>query len=66
MITLRKAIILAMAAGTLAGCKLHSGEVQLHESLGSVSFDGGKTLNLSTGFGSGAYHRPGDPANVAT
>lgn len=64
MNTLRKAIILAMAAGTLAGCKLHSGEVQLHESLGSVSFDGGKTLNLSTGFGSGAYHRPGDPSNV--
>jgi hypothetical protein len=64
MSTLRKAIILAMAAGTLAGCKLHSGEVQITDSLGSVSFDGGKTLNLSTGFGSGAYHRPGDPANV--
>lgn len=64
MITLRKAIILAMAAGTLAGCKMHSGEVQLEESLGSVAFDGGKTLNLSTGFGSGAFHRPGDPANV--
>lgn len=64
MINLRKAMILAMAAGTLAGCKLHSGEVQLHESLGNVAFDGGNTLNLSTGFGSGAYHRPGDPSNV--
>lgn len=61
---IRKALVVGMAACALTGCKLESGEVQLHESLGSVAFEGGKTLNLTTGFGSGAYHRPGDPANV--
>ncbi|MEI2387618.1 esterase-like activity of phytase family protein [Breoghania sp. JC706] len=32
--------------------------------LGSVSFPNGKSIDLSVGFGSGAYHRPGDPENV--
>lgn len=61
---IRNAIVIGLTACAITGCKLESGEVQLVESLGSVSFDGGKTLNLTTGFGSGAYHRPQDPANV--
>src|SRR3990167_7113447 len=61
---IRNVIVVGLAACALTGCKLESGEVQLTESLGPVSFEGGKTLNLTTGFGSGAYHRPQDPANV--
>lgn len=33
-------------------------------SLGQAAFDGGKTLNLSVGVGSGAYRRADAPANV--
>jgi hypothetical protein len=32
--------------------------------LGSFSFDGGKTLNLSVGIGSGAFRHPNDPRDV--
>jgi hypothetical protein len=32
--------------------------------LGSFSFEGGKTLNLSVGIGSGAFRHPNDPPNV--
>lgn len=64
MAFIRKAIAVSVAAGALSGCLLESGDVQLVETLGSVTFEGGKTLSLTTGFGSGAYHRPGDPAQV--
>ncbi len=40
------------------------GAVVLKESLGTVNFAGGASLELEVGFGSGATHRPGDPANV--
>ncbi len=40
------------------------GSATLSEPLGSVSFAGGNTLALEVGFGSGATHRSGDPANV--
>jgi hypothetical protein len=32
--------------------------------LGEVRFAGGRTLALSVGIGSAAYHRPGDPADI--
>ncbi len=32
--------------------------------LKTVTFASGKVMPLTIGFGSGAYHRPGDPANV--
>jgi hypothetical protein len=32
--------------------------------LGRFTFPGGKTLDLSVGIGSAAYHRPGDPADI--
>ncbi|MEO5728327.1 MAG: esterase-like activity of phytase family protein [Byssovorax sp.] len=32
--------------------------------LGDVDFPGGKTLHLSIGFGSGAFHAAGDPENI--
>ena len=32
--------------------------------LGTYSFEGGKTLNLTVGIGSGAFRGPNDPANV--
>jgi hypothetical protein len=32
--------------------------------LGRFAFAGGKTLELSVGIGSAAYHRPGDPADI--
>lgn len=40
------------------------GRAVLKESLGSVAFSGGNSLALEVGFGSGATHRTGDPANV--
>jgi hypothetical protein len=33
-------------------------------SIGPYSFEGGKTLRLSVGIGSSAFHHPSDPANV--
>ena len=32
--------------------------------IGPFSFDGGKTLNLSVGIGSGAFRHPNDPPNA--
>jgi hypothetical protein len=32
--------------------------------IGPYSFDGGKTLNLTVGIGSAAFHHPNDPANM--
>lgn len=32
--------------------------------LGKSAFPGGKTVDLRVGIGSGAFHRPGDPANM--
>lgn len=32
--------------------------------LGRFTFQGGKTMELSVGIGSAAYHRPGDPADI--
>jgi hypothetical protein len=32
--------------------------------LGRYEFKGGKTINVRLGIGSGAYYRPGDPANM--
>jgi len=40
------------------------GSAILKESLGTVTFSGGNSLALEVGFGSGATHRAGDPANV--
>jgi hypothetical protein len=33
-------------------------------SLGTYAFEGGKTLNLTVGIGSGAFRHPADPPNV--
>jgi len=72
----RSAISLALlSALSLSGCsedllpdtsEWHGGEgsAVLKESLGSVTFTGGNTIALEVGFGSGATHRTGDPADV--
>lgn len=38
--------------------------ITVSQPLATVSFQGGQALNLDVGIGSGAYHYPGDPANV--
>ena len=40
------------------------GSATLSEPLGAVAFSAGNSLTLDVGFGSGATHRAGDPANV--
>lgn len=40
------------------------GKVGIKESLADVDFKGGKKLNLDVGIGSGAFHMPGDPADI--
>jgi hypothetical protein len=64
-------LIGATAGAVLATCAA-AADVTIREhysddtllTLGSYSFDGGKTLNLTVGIGSGAYRGPNDPPNV--
>lgn len=49
--------------GTI-GTELRSAQFVVNESLGSVSFAGGNTLNLSLSVGSGAFHVPDDDRDV--
>lgn len=37
--------------------------IEINEPMGSVSFQGGKTLALEVGVGSGAFHSPNDPVD---
>ena len=70
----RSTISLALLSALgLAGCADNAAEQDwtggegaaiLSEPLGTVSFSGGNRLDLEVGFGSGATHRDGDPANV--
>ncbi len=40
------------------------GVIDVNQPLATVSFAGGKVLNLDVGVGSGAFHFPSDPANI--
>ena len=61
--------VAGIAALLLAGTAM-SGEAKIFETksainnLSTVMVDGGKALDLTVGLGSGAYRRPGDPANM--
>lgn len=55
---------LAVSTAALSGCFLEPGEIVMEKPLGSVEFNGGNTLSLTVGFGSGAYHRPGDDERI--
>ena len=57
---------LVMAAGAAAGdvtIRLHHADDTLLR-IGPYTFEGGKTLNLTVGIGSSAFHHPSDPPNV--
>jgi len=41
-----------------------AGIAAVKEALGSVAFNGGKTLDLDVGIGSGAFHMPGDDPTI--
>jgi len=74
----RSAVNLAMFAAVgvwLSGCASDTqeendhwlggeGSASITIPLADVTFAGGNTLNFDAGVGSGAFHRPGDPANV--
>ena len=67
----KKALLPLMCGLALTGCKdieLTEGSFTMSKSLGEVTFkkDGVSSapLALDTGFGSGAYHYPGDPNNI--
>jgi hypothetical protein len=49
-------------ADSIAARFLYSDDTLL--SLGAYAFEGGKTLNLTVGIGSGAFRHPSDPPNV--
>jgi hypothetical protein len=61
-------LVLGLAAACAGGAA--AGDLQMLSSsdpalqLGSATFKGGETLQLSVGIGSGAFHAPGDPATV--
>ncbi|WP_430471275.1 esterase-like activity of phytase family protein [Thalassospira lucentensis] len=61
--------VAGIAALLLAGTAM-SGEAKIFETksainnLSTVMVDGGKARDLTVGLGSGAYRRPGDPANM--
>jgi hypothetical protein len=52
----------AACADSIEARYLYSDDTLL--SLGSYSFEGGKTLNLTVGIGSAAFRHPNDPPNV--
>jgi hypothetical protein len=63
---LAAAIVIALATGAMAAditIREHTSDDTLLR-LGEYKFDGGKTLNLTVGVGSGAYRGPNDPPNV--
>lgn len=68
---MRRAAALLTASLCLPGAALAQGSLQILRSndpilgLGSFAFEGGKTLELSVGIGSGAFRSPRDPANAA-
>jgi hypothetical protein len=62
----------ALILGLLASSAAHADSIEARFvysddtllALGTYSFEGGKTLNLTVGIGSGAFRHPGDPPNV--
>jgi hypothetical protein len=63
--TLAAALVaIAAANGTMAAELESFASADPALRLGSASFAGGKTLQLSVGIGSGAFHAAGDPADV--
>lgn len=72
MLTLRAGGVAALIVGALIASPLAAEEIKAKYyysddtllSIGQFSFEGGKTLNLTVGIGSGAWRGPKDPANV--
>src|SRR4051794_39961278 len=68
-ILVRLTVVLVLA-GVMSGGTLADVTVRLYHSddtlliLGSHTFEGGKTLNLRVGIGSGAFHHRSDPPNI--
>lgn len=61
------ALIGAAVAGHAAAADVATREYLSNDTmltLGSYTFEGGKTLNLTVGIGSGAFRHPDDPPNV--
>jgi hypothetical protein len=62
----------ALILGLLASSAAHADSIEARFvygddtllALGTYSFEGGKTLNLTVGIGSGAFRHPSDPPNV--
>jgi len=59
--------IAALAAATVDAAEIDARFLTSEDTLLTMApfaFEGGKTLDLSVGIGSGAFHHPSDPANV--
>ena len=64
--------IVAILCGLLSSSPMRAGELSVREyrsddtllTLPPYAFEGGKTLPLTVGIGSSAFHHPGDPPNV--
>jgi hypothetical protein len=65
-----KSFSLLLAGAALAALLTNAGAAEITVlkaptlPLGKVTFPNGKVMDLSVGFGSGAFHRPGDPAGT--
>ena len=72
MLTLRAGGMAALILGALIASPVAAEEIKAKYyysddtllSIGQFTFEGGKTLNLTVGIGSGAWRGPKDPANV--
>jgi hypothetical protein len=72
MLTLRVGGLVALILGALIASPVAADDIQARHyysddtllSIGQYTFEGGKTLNLTVGIGSGAWRGPNDPPNV--
>jgi hypothetical protein len=72
MLTLRAGGLAALILGALIASPVAADDIQARYyysddtllSIGQYTFEGGKTLNLTVGIGSGAWRGPNDPPNV--
>ncbi len=63
LVAAASAIVLSQAAAAEVSIREHLSNDTLL-TLGTYAFEGGKTLNLTVGIGSGAFRGPNDPPNV--
>ena len=72
MLILRAGGLAALILGALIASPVAADDIQARYyysddtllSIGQYTFEGGKTLNLTVGIGSGAWRGPNDPPNV--